>query len=57
MNNINPYAKNVSFEKFKKKYFRGEEVPNKIARMFYSDFCRAFKGGLGRYINETTEIV
>ena len=57
MNNINPYAKNVSFEKFKKKYFRGEEVPNKIARMFYSDFRRAFKGGLGRYINETTEIV
>lgn len=55
MYNVNPHAKVVSFEQFKEKYFRGEKVPDKIARTFYSDFRRAFIGSLDKYIRETTE--
>jgi hypothetical protein len=55
MYNVNPPAKVVSFEQFKEKYFRGERVPDKIARTFYSDFRRAFIGSLDKYIRETTE--
>ena len=55
MRERNPYAKRYTFETFKVKYFGAGDVPNGIARQFWSDFNYAFVGGLSRYIQETTE--
>ena len=57
MFNVNPHAKFVTYDQFKQRYFNGEEVPDRIARTFYSDFRRAYIGSLDKYIRETTEEV
>ena len=50
MFNVNPHAKFVTYDQFKQRYFKGEEVPDRIARTFYSDFRRAYIGSLDKYI-------
>lgn len=51
---MNPHAKNMTFETFKSRYFGGEQVSNKVAKEFWDDFRYSFIGGLARYIKETT---
>ena len=56
MRERNPYAKRYTFDTFKVKYFgTNHNVPNRLAREFWSDFNYAFVGGLNRYIKESTE--
>ena len=51
---INPYSRRYTYTEFKQRYFKGENIPNRIAKEFWSDFRYAFDGGLQRYIKETT---
>jgi hypothetical protein len=52
---INPYARKLTYEQFKKVYFSGEgSVPDRIAREFWDDFKWAFRGPLSRYVKETS---
>lgn len=50
----NPYAQKMTYEDFKKVYFKGEPVKDVIAKEFWSDFNYAFKGSLSKYIKETS---
>jgi hypothetical protein len=52
---INPYSKRYTFDQFKKRYFGNRPVPRQIAKEFWSDFRYAFHGGLGKYIDATTD--
>ncbi len=53
---INPYAKDHTFETFKKKYFKGDpDVPPSVAKEFWDDFRYSYVGSLGSYIKDTTE--
>lgn len=51
---INPYSRRYTYTEFKQRYFKGENIPNRIAKEFWSDFRYSFDGGLQRYIKETT---
>ena len=51
---INPYSRRYTYTEFKRRYFKGENISNRIAKEFWGDFRYAFNGGLQRYIKETT---
>ena len=51
---VNPYSLRVNYAQFKKYYFEGEPVSDRIAKEFWDDFRYAFKGSLARYRTETT---
>lgn len=52
---LNPHARRMTYEQFKKVYFAEEPgVRDSIAREFWSDFRYAFNGSLSKYIKETT---
>jgi hypothetical protein len=51
---VNPYSRRYTYTEFKRRYFKGEDIPNRIAKEFWGDFRYAFDGGLQRYIKETT---
>ncbi len=53
---INPDAKDHTFETFKKKYFKGDpNVRPSVAKEFWDDFRYSYVGSLGSYIKDTTE--
>lgn len=53
---LNPHAKKMSFEDFKKAYFKGESVSDKVAREFWSDFRWAHVGSLKSYKEATSDL-
>lgn len=52
---VNPHALRMTFDDFKKGYFKGESVPNSIAREFWDDFKYAHVGSLRSYIKATSD--
>jgi len=52
---LNPHARRMTFDDFKKGYFKGETVPNSIAKEFWDDFKYAHVGSLRSYIKATSD--